>query len=169
MIRLALPLVSIALTFYQMPYIISHHFSQPVRSLLASMDMLLATFISNAVVLLSLLQDRGYKKTKYKHGTAKAGFHTRGTIGGDGAGGGGRNSRPTTRWGSDENLMRISEGEGDGKAVLISMEVLKGDRKSVVASTDGLELDAPEVPERARLQEIRVASTWEVRVESDKD
>jgi hypothetical protein len=126
--------------------------------------MLLATFTSNAVVLLSLLQDRGYKKTKYKHGTAKAGFHTRGTIGG----GGRRPSRPATRWGSDENLMRNSEGEGglETKAELISLKTLRIDGKTVVESV--IESDPPRLPQKAQLQEIRVYETWEVSVSSHK-
>lgn len=131
------------------------------------MDILLATFISNAVVLLSLLQDRGYKKTKYKHGTAQAGFHTKGTIG---SGGGNRrragSSPPPTKWGSNENLMQVSEEYGEGKGVLISMEVLKSDKKSVSSAGRTSSEAAPEVPPKAKLQEIRIASTWEVSVEN---
>lgn len=125
------------------------------------MDILLTTFIANAVVLLSLLQDRGYKKVKYKHGTAKAGFTGRGVTGGAE-----RNaSRPITRWGSDENLMRISEGEGERKIELIGMNNLKLDKETPIIFVSKEGSDVPERPEIARLQDIRV--TREVRVETD--
>jgi hypothetical protein len=44
-------------------------------TLLASFDALLVTCISNVTVLVSLLQDCGDKKTKYKDGTEHDGFH----------------------------------------------------------------------------------------------
>lgn len=76
--------------------------------------------------------------------------------------------RPVSRWGSDENLMRRS-GLEDGKSVLISLEVLKGDGKSSKGSSDGDGDTLGELPNmpRAQLKEIRVASTWEVHVERD--
>jgi hypothetical protein len=162
------------MTLYQLPHVLSHRGSQPIRSLLASLDILFATFISNAVVLLSLLQDKGYKKAKYKHGTTKAGFHTKGStatgLGGiSGSGMGAVDGRPLSRWGSDENLMRKG-GLEDGKSVFISMEVLKGDGKSSKGSSDGDGDTMGELPNmpRAQLKEIRVASTWEVHVERDE-
>ena len=163
-IRLALPFLSIILTFYQLPMVINHRGAQPIRSLIASFDILLATFTSNAVVLSSLLQDRGYKKTKYKHGTERDGFHVK---------------RPNTgaaelkkvlsnKWGSDEDLMRSSDRDGEvvelgenGK-VLIAMDILKGDGKK-----NGREHERPEVPPKAKLQDIRVATTWEIRVDKE--
>ncbi len=77
--------------------------------------------------------------------------------------------RPVSRWGSDENLMGRS-GVEDSKAVLISMEVLKGDGKSPKGSSDGGDDTLGELPNmpRAQLKEIRVASTWEVHVERDE-
>lgn len=168
--RIALPLASAALTCYQMPFIISEHFLQPTRSLLASLDILLTTFISNAVVLLSLLRDRGYKKTKYKHGTALAGFHTKGTMG---IGGRKRvnESPPLTKWGSDENLVSSNDrGYGDTKDVSIRMEVLSDKRSRSSAERTSPERTRPEhgldLPPQVKLQEIRIASTWEVSVEN---
>ena len=165
--RIALPIASVALTCYQMPYIISQHFLQPVRSLLASMDVLLATFISNAVVLLSLLQDRGYKKTKYKHGTAQAGFHTKGTIG-SGAGRRRTGESPhTTKWGSDENLVAPHERYGEGKDVMINMEVIQSDKRSRSSTERTSAENTVDVPPKAKLQDIRIATTWEVSVENE--
>lgn len=153
-----------------MPYIISEHFLQPTRSLLASLDILLTTFIANAVVLLSLLRDRGYKKTKYKHGTALAGYHTKGTMGSGGRKRAGE-SPQLTKWGSDENLVSSDDhGYSDTKGVSISMEVLsdKRSRSSAERTSPGRtsQEHGLEVPPQAKLQEIRIASTWEVSVEN---
>ncbi|KAH8588364.1 hypothetical protein B0O99DRAFT_488826, partial [Bisporella sp. PMI_857] len=66
LLRLSFPLLCISLTAYQLYSIVSRHGAQQRRSLLASFDLLVSTFTSNAVVLGSLLRDRGYKKEKYK-------------------------------------------------------------------------------------------------------
>jgi len=158
-----------------MPVIVDRRFAQPVRSLLASMDILLATFISNATVLVSLLQDRGYKKTKYKHGTERDGFHVKTTVKGGVAEGVGRVRHE--RWGSDEDLMRsesddasVSRKKEDETIVSvesIGMKDLKrgrsvGGERSMEGSNNG---GSPEVPEKAKLKAIRVATTWDIRVE----
>jgi hypothetical protein len=120
---------------------------------------------SNAVVLSSLLQDRGYKKTKYKHGTERDGFHVKRPNPGANE----LKKVLSNKWGSDEDLMRSSDRDrdalelgGDGK-VLIAMEVLKGDGKKRGAGP----LERPEVPPKAKLQDIRVATTWEIRVDEE--
>jgi len=149
--RLALPLLSTALTVYSIPYIIYSLGAQPIRSLIASFDILLATFTANATVLTSLLQDRGYKKSKFKqrnmererrssHMTAKSRTIV---IGGS-----------KNNWGSDEDLIR----DGDMKDV-IRMDDLDGEK--VPREIDGLER-----PDKAKLQEIRVDSAWEVHIDT---
>jgi hypothetical protein len=158
-----------------MPVIIDRRFAQPARSLLASMDILLATFITNATVLVSLLQDRGYKKTKYKHGTERGGFHVKTTVKGGVAEGVGRVRHD--RWGSDEDLMRSESDDGgglrkkeDGTIVTvesIGMGDLKrggsvGGERSMEGSKNGA---LPGVPGKAKLKAIRVATTWNIRVE----
>jgi hypothetical protein len=176
--RLALPILSIGLTIYALPHIINHRFAQPIRSLLASFDILLTTFISNATVLISLLQDRGYKKTKYKHGTERDGFHVKAAADPlDGLGRGAMQTRKE-RWGSDEDLMRSSDvddlsknGDGKGETVVsvesIGMQDLTrgGSTRDRSRSRDQA---LPEEPQRAKLKEIRVASTWEIRVEDSE-
>ncbi|TVY88531.1 hypothetical protein LAWI1_G004578 [Lachnellula willkommii] len=148
--RLALPLLSTALTMYSIPYIIHSLGAQPIRSLIASFDILLATFMANATVLTSLLQDRGYKKSKFKqrdmerdrrssHMTAKSRTIV---IGGN-----------KNRWGSDEDLIRNGELKD-----MIGMEVLNGEKPP-------REMGGLERPDKARLQEIRVDSAWEVHVD----
>jgi hypothetical protein len=127
---------------YQIPHILHALGAQPTRYLMASLDILLATFTANAVVLASLRQDRGYKKSKFKQTSLKdrksslltARSHV--SV----VGGAGRKSR----WGSDEDLII----DGDKKDVLIRMKVLKGER----LSESGVE-----IPGKAKLQEIRVA------------
>jgi hypothetical protein len=116
-------------------------------------------------VLSSLLQDRGYKKTKYKHGTERDGFHVKRPNPGANE----LKKVLSNKWGSDEDLMRSSDRDrdalelgGDGK-VLIAMEVLKGDGKKRGAGPP----ERPEVPPKAKLQDIRVATTWEIRVDEE--
>jgi hypothetical protein len=155
---MALPLAGVALTCYQLPMVISRLGSQQFRSLVASFDILLATFTSNAIVLGSLLQDRGYKKTKYKHGDAQSGFNARkGSAGGVTGREFGATKILHDRWGSDEDLMRTSSG-GDKGSVVIGLEELPSP-----VERNGRNLD---VPPKARFPEIRVASTWEIQVDS---
>lgn len=155
---MALPIFGVMLTIYQIPSVISRLGSQQHRTLIASFDILLATFTSNAIVLGSLLQDRGYKKTKYKHGDAKSGFNERKGSAAERGAGIGRGVRD--RWGSDEDLMRTSSGlDIDKGSVVIGLEELPS-----------LGENRPGVPPKAKFPEIRVASTWEVNVDRrDKD
>jgi len=71
---------------------------QTYRTLLASIDMLVATITSNGVVLSSLLQDKGHKKLKYKvtPGRRPSEFGKRALK---------------HRWGSDEDLMRLDRSD----------------------------------------------------------
>lgn len=153
---MSLPLISIALTCYQLPTVTNRLGRQQFRTLVASFDILLATFTSNAVVLGSLLQDRGYKKTKYKHGDAKAGFNARKGSASAAAGerGFGNTKVLHNRWGSDEDLMRTSSS-GDKGSVVIGLEELPSP----------VESRKPDVPPKAKFPEIRVASTWEIHVD----
>ncbi|KAL2068904.1 hypothetical protein VTL71DRAFT_15242 [Oculimacula yallundae] len=177
MLRLSLPILSIALTLYQIPRVIEYRGQQPFRSLLASFDILLATFTSNAIVLISLLQDRGYKKSKYK--VQPLTYENRNGLAKMPTAGGGR--RPS-RWGSDEDL--ISEGkEGTGE---IAMEVYpsrslrgKGSVELGIRSASraasrrsrsrARSRSSPvlEEPAKAKLQEIRVEETWQITVEDN--
>jgi len=179
--RLALPLLSIILTSYTLPHVIHRRFAQPTRSVFASLDILLATFISNATVLISLLQDRGYKKTKYKHGTERDGFHVKGAgatprILGDR----GMMKSRKDRWGSDEDLMRSSDrddlsknSDGKGETVVsvegISMVDLKRDHSMRDRDRSRSRDKSLPEPPKAKLREIRVANTWEIRVEDSED
>lgn len=143
---MALPALGIGLTLYQIPTVISNQSLQQYRTLVASFDVLLATFTSNAVILGSLLKDRGYKKEKYKHGP-----YTTQRLSND--------MRRENKRGSDEDLMQpIPKDDDKG---LFRMQDLRFDKET------GKRMPMPSMP-TAKLSEIRVASTWEIKV-SDKE
>ena len=59
-------LVLIAVTAYRVPTTISRHAAQQYRSLLASLEILAAAAVSNAIVIGSFIRDRGVKKAKFR-------------------------------------------------------------------------------------------------------
>lgn len=61
-----LSLVLVAITCFRVPSVIERRGSQPYRSLIASLEILAATAVSNVVVISSFVRDRGVKKLKYK-------------------------------------------------------------------------------------------------------
>ncbi|KAL4871188.1 hypothetical protein BDV12DRAFT_31996 [Aspergillus spectabilis] len=65
-ILFALSLILVAITSYRVPSVIQHKGSQQYRSLLASLEILAATAVSNVVVISSFVRDKGVKKAKYK-------------------------------------------------------------------------------------------------------
>jgi hypothetical protein len=94
----ALSIIPIGVTLYRIPTIIEHQGRQQSRSLWASLEILFATAVTNALVLGSFVRDRGPKKMRFKFGSASDSL-----------------SRPSTRkdmgrhdacWGSDEDLVR---------------------------------------------------------------
>ncbi|KAL2855941.1 hypothetical protein BJY01DRAFT_243121 [Aspergillus pseudoustus] len=62
----ALSLILVGITGYRVPAVVDHKGSQQYRSLLASLEILAATAVSNAVVISSFVRDKGVKKAKYK-------------------------------------------------------------------------------------------------------
>lgn len=71
-ILFALSLILVAITCYRVPSVISRRGSQQYRSLLASLEILAATAVSNAVVIGSFVRDKGVKKLKFKKDLASA-------------------------------------------------------------------------------------------------
>ncbi|KAJ5638856.1 hypothetical protein N7528_001246 [Penicillium herquei] len=61
-----LSLLLVGITCYRVPSVIERHGNQPYRSLIASLEILAATAVSNALVIGSFVRDRGVKKLKYK-------------------------------------------------------------------------------------------------------
>jgi hypothetical protein len=128
---------------------------------MASLDVLVATVISNAIVLLSLLQDRGYKKRKYKPGTTQADLAAKAPF--DAGRRRSDSSPPQTKWGSNENLVSLQETDSRGRSDIIRMKTLKGSTTSKSSLEKRSQEDLNEPP-RAKLQDIRIASTWEVSI-----
>jgi hypothetical protein len=83
-------------TLYRLPNIIDRHGSQQYRSLLASIEILFATAVANALVLGSFVRDRGVKKQRWKFGSMSDSIDRttsrKGTV--------------QRHWGSDEDLVR---------------------------------------------------------------
>ena len=65
-ILFCLSLLLVGITCYRVPSVIDRGGNQPYRSLIASLEILAATAVSNAVVIGSFVRDRGVKKLKYK-------------------------------------------------------------------------------------------------------
>ncbi|KAH7312797.1 hypothetical protein BKA65DRAFT_146744 [Rhexocercosporidium sp. MPI-PUGE-AT-0058] len=83
-------------TIYRLPNILDRHGSQQYRSLLASVEILFATAVANALILGSFVRDRGVKKQRWKFGSMSDSIERttsrRGTV--------------IRHWGSDEDLVR---------------------------------------------------------------
>jgi len=98
-ILFCLSLILVGITSYRVPSVITHRGSQQYRSLLASLEILAATAVSNVLVIGSFVRDRGVKKLKYKRAQGSASVSesmdksfTR------------RNTVMQNQWGSDSDL-----------------------------------------------------------------
>ena len=83
-------------TLYRLPNIVDRHGSQQYRSLLASVEILFATAVANALVLGSFIRDKGVKKQRWKLGSMNDSVE-RTTS---------RRGTAVRHWGSDEDLVR---------------------------------------------------------------
>lgn len=92
-----LSVIPIVTTLVRIPNIIDRQGSQNYRSLWASLEILAATGVANALVLGSFVRDRGVKKLKFKHGSTSDSIDRtssrRGTV-------------AQQHWGSEEDLVR---------------------------------------------------------------
>ena len=92
-----LSVVPIITTLVRIPNIIDRQGSQNYRSLWASIEILAATGVANALVLGSFVRDRGVKKLKFKHESRSDSIDRnssrRGTV-------------AQRHWGSEEDLVR---------------------------------------------------------------
>lgn len=96
--------ILIGVTAYRIPSTIDRQSNQTYRSLIASLEILAAAFVSNAVIIGSFIRDKGVKKAKFRAASIA-----------DSANGSGglqrvataRSQQVTMRhWGSDEDLVR---------------------------------------------------------------
>jgi hypothetical protein len=83
-------------TLFRIPKIIDSHGSQQYRSLLASVEILFATAVANALILGSFVRDKGVKKQRWKFGSITESME-RTTS---------RRGTAARHWGSDEDLVR---------------------------------------------------------------
>ena len=147
--------------------------NQGHRSLLASIDILWSTFIANAVVLISLTRDRGFKKSKWKWEVISTGKEAGGSggrvrkveVGWDAAAGIWKNDvavvagKPDVEWKGErerknKSVVGIHKSFDD---ISFEMVTLRKDPE------EGLPMEGMARPEQARLLgEIRVAREWEV-------
>ena len=65
----ALSLILVAITLFRVVSVIDRHYDQRFRSLLASLEILAAAAVSNALVLGSFVRDRGTKKQRFRFGS----------------------------------------------------------------------------------------------------
>ncbi|KAK8051252.1 hypothetical protein PG993_002637 [Apiospora rasikravindrae] len=96
----SLSLGVVGVTLYRIPHVVWQHGNQQTRSLLASIEILMATTAANALVLGSFVRDRGVKKNRFRYGSVVAESIEGSALSG---------RRPTIinqHWGSDEDLVR---------------------------------------------------------------
>ena len=65
----SLSLILIGITIYRVIGVVDRHSDQQFRSLLASLEILAAAAVSNALVLGSFVRDRGVKKQRFRFGS----------------------------------------------------------------------------------------------------
>ncbi|KAK8128380.1 hypothetical protein PG984_009488 [Apiospora sp. TS-2023a] len=96
----SLSLGVVGVTLYRIPHVVWQHGNQQTRSLLASVEILMATTAANALVLGSFVRDRGVKKNRFRYGSVVAESIEGAALSA---------RRPTLNnrhWGSDEDLVR---------------------------------------------------------------
>ena len=94
----ALSLILVAITVYRVVGVIDRNSDQQFRSLLASLEILAAAAVSNALVLGSFVRDRGAKKQRYRIGSTGGASSVNRTTEFH------RNIISSRTWGSDTDL-----------------------------------------------------------------
>lgn len=89
-------LLPAGMTLFRIPNIINKDGSQQYRSLLASVEILFATAVANALVLGSFVRDKGVKKHRWKLGSLSDSVERTAS----------RRGTTARQWGSDEDLVR---------------------------------------------------------------
>ncbi|KAH8597209.1 hypothetical protein B0O99DRAFT_651062 [Bisporella sp. PMI_857] len=89
-------LLPVGMTLYRIPNIINRDGSQQYRSLLASVEILFAAAVANALVLGSFVRDKGVKKQRWKFGSMSDSIERTAS----------RRGTAARHWGSDEDLVR---------------------------------------------------------------
>ncbi|KAK0624987.1 hypothetical protein B0T17DRAFT_492309 [Bombardia bombarda] len=63
----SLGLVAVIISIYRVPEVVREHAYQPTRTMWASVELLVATIVANALALGSFIRDTGIKKIKFKY------------------------------------------------------------------------------------------------------
>ena len=95
----ALSLILVGITVYRMQGVRVRHSSQQFRSLLASIEILAAAAVSNALVLGSFVRDRGTKKQRFRFGSTSGNSSVNRSTNGP------RRTLTAKNWGSDADLV----------------------------------------------------------------
>ncbi|KAH8646072.1 hypothetical protein BGZ60DRAFT_392142 [Tricladium varicosporioides] len=170
-IRLSLPILSIAYTSYALYKLSVPRTTQQHRTLYASLDILLSTFIANVLVLLSLWQDRGFKKSKFQLPSEINGMNKFGSFAGDAKRRGSRRVSSKAGLADDEIYLRKRQEEGIelndvGGLMRKPMEKARfreWERDGERGGENGRNTPGP-----PGMGDIRVAQSWLVEVEEDK-
>lgn len=91
-------MILIGITIYRVVAVIDRRSDQQFRSLVASLEILAAAAVSNALVLGSFVRDRGAKKQRFKFGSVGGSSLDRGAVNRRGA-------LTARNWGSDADLV----------------------------------------------------------------
>ncbi|KAK0649569.1 hypothetical protein B0T16DRAFT_372678 [Cercophora newfieldiana] len=67
MLLFSLGLMNVAVSAYRVPKVLSENGYQGTRTTWASMEILMGTFVANALALGSFIRDNGAKKSKFRH------------------------------------------------------------------------------------------------------
>ncbi len=94
----ALSLILVGITIYRVIAVIDRHSDQQFRSLVASLEILAAAAVSNALVLGSFVRDRGAKKQRFRFGSVGGSSLDRAAVTRRGA-------LTERNWGSDADLV----------------------------------------------------------------
>ncbi|KAF3923071.1 hypothetical protein ABW20_dc0105656 [Dactylellina cionopaga] len=98
-----LSFIPISVACARIPATMGRDYAQPFRTLMASLEILAATFASNALILSSFLRDKGPKRAKFKSHSSEAGESR---VGRSVAVARNRSEAGAAYWGSDEDLVR---------------------------------------------------------------
>lgn len=96
--------ILIAITAYRIPSTIDRQADQPYRSLLASLEILAAAGVSNAVIIGSFIRDKGVKKAKFR--AQSVADSANGSTGLQRVATARSQTIALNHWGSDEDLVR---------------------------------------------------------------
>jgi len=77
---LSLSLITCALALYRVPFVFRYDYSQPHRSLFASIECFASCAVANAIVLNSFVRDKGAKRNKFRGPGGSHTVYSLGTI-----------------------------------------------------------------------------------------